>query len=124
MSCVFCDILENNQRIIYQNDYAFSIYDQYPVNPGHILIITKRHVADYFSLTMQEKQAIDEALSANKKILDEKLKPSAYNIGINNGKSAGQTVMHLHVHLIPRFDGDVKDPTGGVRGVIFEKQKY
>jgi diadenosine tetraphosphate (Ap4A) HIT family hydrolase len=88
------------------------------------LIITKRHVADYFSLTKLEKQAIDDALIANKQILDEKLKPSGYNIGINNGKSAGQTVMHLHVHLIPRFEGDVKDPTGGVRGVIFEKQKY
>lgn len=120
--CIFCEMDSN--RKIYENSYVFVILDGYPVSQGHSLIITKRHVSNYFDLTLDEKQAIDQALIHMKKQLDELYHPDGYNIGINNGEAAGQTVMHLHVHLIPRYVGDMPNPRGGVRGVIPGKQKY
>ncbi|QGT99781.1 HIT family hydrolase [Candidatus Syntrophocurvum alkaliphilum] len=119
-SCVFCDTEEK----FLENDLAFAIYDKYPVNPGHMLIIPKRHVADYFDTTIEERQAIDKLIMESRKLLDEKYKPDAYNIGINCGEDAGQTIFHVHVHLIPRYKGDLDNPTGGVRGVIPEKRIY
>ncbi|WP_420885511.1 HIT family protein [Candidatus Syntrophocurvum alkaliphilum] len=118
--CIFCEIKEK----VLENDLAFAIYDKYPVNPGHMLIIPKRHVADYFDTTIQERQAIDKLVMDCKNLLDEKYKPDAYNIGINCGEDAGQTIFHVHVHLIPRYKGDLDNPTGGVRGVIPEKRIY
>ena len=114
----------DSKRKIYENSYVFVILDGYPVSQGHSLIITKRHVSNYFDLTLDEKQAIDQALMHMKKELDELYHPDGYNIGINNGEAAGQTVMHLHVHLIPRNQGDMTNPRGGVRGVIPGKQTY
>ncbi|MFA7076163.1 MAG: HIT family protein [Candidatus Izemoplasmatales bacterium] len=124
MKCLFCDLQRVLEKIVYQNEYIYCIYDSFPVTKGHILIISKRHVENYFLLNKEELIAVNDALLACKKILDKEYKPTGYNIGVNNGKSAGQTIMHLHLHLIPRYDFDVDDPRGGVRGVIPEKQKY
>ncbi|RKD31255.1 HIT family protein [Thermohalobacter berrensis] len=122
MGCTFCNIESLN--IILENNLAFAIYDKYPVSKGHMLIITKRHIENYFQTKDEEKIAIMELLEECKRYLDKKYKPDGYNIGINCGKEAGQTIMHLHVHLIPRYKGDIDDPTGGVRGVIPSKRIY
>lgn len=120
MTCVFCTINE----IVLENNLAIAFYDKYPVNKGHLLIVPKRHIEQYFDLTVQERHAIDSLLFEGEKLLDEQYQPDGYNIGINCGEAAGQTIFHVHVHLIPRFRGDMEDPRGGVRGVIPEKQVY
>lgn len=115
MSCIFCSREELN--IIAENELCFAIYDKYPVNLGHVLIIPKRHYKSFFDATVEEVTAIYELIHKCKEILDEKYKPTGYNIGINVNESAGQTIMHLHVHLIPRYDNDVEDPRGGIRNL-------
>ena len=120
MSCPFCGLKES----VCENELTFAVYDKFPVSKGHMLIITKRHVADYFSTSKEEKLAIIDLVEKCKDILDKKFNPDGYNIGVNCGREAGQTVMHLHIHLIPRYRGDINDPTGGVRGVIPEKRVY
>ena len=120
MTCVFCNISE----VVLENELALAFFDKYPVNEGHLLIIPKRHVEQYFDLTAEERNAIDQLLFEGKKMLDEQSKPDGYNIGINCGEDAGQTIFHVHAHLIPRFKGDMEDPRGGVRGVIPEKRMY
>ena len=122
MDCPFCNIKQ--YQIVKENEFAYAIYDKYPVNKGHILVISKKHLRDYFSASKQEKEAVFSLMEECKKILDEKYNPDGYNIGLNCGIEAGQTIMHLHLHLIPRYDGDIDDPTGGVRGVIPEKRVY
>ena len=119
-SCQFCDI----DAAILSNELAYARYDNFPVSPGHILILPVRHVSDYFETTIEEKQAIFSLLNEAKNILDNDRSPDGYNIGINAGLVAGQTIMHAHIHLIPRFKNDVGDPRGGVRCVIPGKQKY
>ena len=99
-------------------------YDKYPVSPGHMLIIPNRHFDNYFEATREEKQEIIYLIDICKSILNNKFKPDGYNIGINCGEVAGQTIFHLHVHLIPRYKGVMEDPRGGVRGVIPEKRIY
>jgi len=94
------------------------------VSEGHTLIIPYRHVGNYFESSDEEKIEIIEMINNVKLMLDDKYSPDGYNIGINSGKAAGQTVMHLHVHVIPRYAGDVDDPRGGIRGVIPSKKKY
>lgn len=121
--CLFCNLPENLQ-IQAENDLAFAIFDGFPVNPGHVLVIPKRHVANYFDLTQEEVLAINSLLSEMKSVVDAKYHPDGYNIGVNVGEKAGQSVFHVHVHLIPRYTGDVENPRGGVRGVIPAKQKY
>ena len=118
--CPFCDVHEP----VISNRLAYVTYDSYPVSNGHLLIIPVRHVADYFDMTPAEQTAVMELVGQGKALLDQKLKPDGYNVGINSGSAAGQTVMHAHVHLIPRYRGDTDDPRGGVRAVIAEKQKY
>lgn len=120
MDCPFCSIKD----VIAENDLAFAIYDKYPVTPGHVLIIPKRHFDNFFEITEEEKQAVFDLLNQCKANLETKYKPDGYNIGINVGEAAGQTVWHLHVHLIPRYKGDIDNPRGGVRGVIPEKRIY
>jgi len=115
VSCIFCSREELN--IIAENELCFAIYDKYPVNLGHVLIIPKRHYKSFFDATIEEVTAIYELIHKCKEILDKKYKPTGYNIGININESAGQTIMHLHVHLIPRYDNDVEDPRGGVRNL-------
>ncbi|SHF13522.1 Diadenosine tetraphosphate (Ap4A) hydrolase [Seinonella peptonophila] len=118
--CIFC---KHTDKIL-ENNHAFAIFDQYPVSKGHILIIAKRHVADYFSLTIREKFAIEQLLDAAKEKLIDEYQPDGFNIGINCGQAAGQSVPHTHVHLIPRYVGDLENPLGGVRGVIPDKRLY
>ena len=106
------------------NALAFAIRDGFPVSPGHTLIVPRRLVATWFEATRGEQVALLDLVDVVKAQLDAELKPDGYNIGINAGAAAGQTVMHLHLHLIPRFAGDVPDPRGGVRHVIPGKGNY
>lgn len=119
-NCPFCD----TNKSILNNDLAYVRYDKYPVKPGHLLILPYRHVSDYFDLTDDEKAAIHNLLESAKTLLTDKHSPDGFNIGVNVGEAAGQTVWHVHMHLIPRHEGDMEDPRGGVRGVIPEKQRY
>jgi diadenosine tetraphosphate (Ap4A) HIT family hydrolase len=119
-SCPFCDRSDD----VMSNNLAYARYDKYPVTDGHILVVPHRHVGDYFELTIEEKLAIVELLEEVKCLLDREKNPDGYNIGINVGEAAGQTVMHAHIHLIPRYDGDMDNPRGGVRGVIPDRQNY
>jgi diadenosine tetraphosphate (Ap4A) HIT family hydrolase len=114
MACVFCKCLNEN-KLIAENDLAFAIYDNYPVNSGHVLVIPKRHFENFFDATPEETVALTSLIHDAKKILDIEYKPSGYNIGINAGADAGQTIFHLHIHLIPRYKGDVENPKGGIR---------
>jgi len=99
-------------------------YDIFPVSKGHTLIVSKRHMANYFDLTKGEVESMQQMLTRVKKILDVKFHPDGYNIGVNVNEAAGQSVLHVHMHLIPRYKGDVENPRDGVRGVIPEKQNY
>lgn len=125
-SCLFCDLQGNDRRrIIAENDLAYAIRDGFPVTAGHTLLIPKRHVQDYFGLTKIEAGAINELMTQQRDLLmiDD---PSVegFNIGMNCGEVAGQTVFHCHVHLIPRRRCDVENPRGGVRHVISGKGFY
>lgn len=120
MDCIFCEPIEK----ILENNHAFAIFDKNPVTPGHLLIISKRHVSDYFALTIREKFAIEQLLDEGKQHLIDQYQPDGFNIGINCGQAAGQAIFHAHVHLIPRYKGDLDNPLGGVRGVIPEKRLY
>jgi diadenosine tetraphosphate (Ap4A) HIT family hydrolase len=110
--------------VIFENATAISIRDGYPVSPGHTLLIPKRHTGSFFELSPPERSDLLALLDRAKLVLDKEFQPQGYNIGINDGAAAGQTVPHLHVHLIPRYDGDMPDPRGGVRWVIPDKAKY
>ena len=101
-----------------ETEVAVAIPDAYPVSPGHTLIVPRRHVADLFSLTDQEQSELWSLLLPVKRLLDDGYHPAGYNIGVNAGQAAGQTVAHVHVHVIPRYEGDVPDPRGGVRWVL------
>jgi diadenosine tetraphosphate (Ap4A) HIT family hydrolase len=121
--CVFCGGIEKD-RVLFETRKWIAIYDKYPVSKGHVLLIPKEHYETFFDLPEQLTNSIQYWIKHIKNILDDKYHPSGYNIGVNCGKSAGQTVMHCHIHIIPRYDGDDEDPRGGVRGVIPSKQKY
>lgn len=121
-NCPFCNI--SKERIIYESEIIIAFFDAFPVSMGHTLIIPKRHVASYFDLSEDEKVAIWSSIDICKHILDERFSPDGYNIGINVGEDAGQSIKHVHLHLIPRYHGDVPNPRGGVRGVIPSKQNY
>jgi len=114
--CPFCTVPA--ERVIVANDLAFAIEDAFPVSTGHALIVSRRHVESFFDLNMDEIAAIVSLLHRVKARLEERDRPGGYNVGINIGPDAGQTVMHVHVHLIPRHAGDVAEPKGGVRNVI------
>ena len=121
--CVFCEL--PSDRILCANEHFLVVEDIYPVTDHHCLIISKRHVQSYFDLSQEEKISLIEALELAKDYVDKKDKSiTGYNVGINVGRDAGQTVMHFHQHLIPRRVNDTEDPAGGVRGVIRGKQKY
>ncbi len=120
--CLFCHLPDS--RIIDSSSLAWVIRDAYPVSPGHTLIIPKRHIGSFFEASNDERQELLSLLDqARQKLIDE-FSPAAFNIGINDGAAAGQTIAHLHVHLIPRFTNDQIDPRGGVRWIIPEKAKY
>jgi len=122
MSCPFCNI--SADEIVLKNDLCFARYDKYPVNNGHLLLISYRHFSTYFNATHEEKLALIDLIDKAKKFLSENFTPDGFNIGINSGEPAGQTVMHFHCHVIPRYKGDVENPRGGVRGVIPDKMDY
>lgn len=121
-TCLFCTLPQ--ERIIESNDSGVVIRDDYPVSSGHTLIIPRRHYGSFFELTGDERNDLMQLLDKAKRVIDTELKPDGYNIGINDGPAAGQTVLHLHIHLIPRYIGDSKDPRGGVRWVISERADY
>ena len=122
--CVFCQA-ENSSRVVAEEELAFVIEDRFPVTEGHRLVIPRRHVADYFELHQSERNALDRLLLGQRDAAKaEDPSVSGFNVGINIGADAGQTVFHVHLHLIPRRHGDTEDPRGGVRGVIPGKQKY
>jgi len=124
--CPFCNIGEriNKERILYEDSTWIAILDGYPVTDGHTLLIPKRHCATYFDLNDKESSSLFNVIKTIKDILEEKYNPQGFNIGVNCGEVSGQTIMHCHVHIIPRYDGDVENPRGGVRGVIPNKQSY
>ena len=115
-NCVFCN--REGFDIVAENELAIAFLDSCPVSEGHTLVIPKRHVETYFDATPEEHGAISVLVKAVKEMLDDKLSPDGYNIGANVGPAAGQTVFHFHMHIIPRYRGDVEDPRGGVRKVI------
>jgi diadenosine tetraphosphate (Ap4A) HIT family hydrolase len=123
LDCPFCNP-EIERKIIVESATAYSIYDKFPVNVGHALIIPKKHIADYFQLTFKEQSACWFMLNTVKNIIAKEYKPTGYNVGININVSGGQTVSHVHIHIIPRYDGDVSNPVGGVRNVIPLKGDY
>jgi diadenosine tetraphosphate (Ap4A) HIT family hydrolase len=111
-------------RILFKNDYFFIIKDGFPVSPGHVLIISNQVRQDFFELTTDEKGNLMLVIEEAKRLIEMEYKPDGYNIGMNCGETAGQTVFHFHCHLIPRYKGDMDNPRGGVRGVIPSKQQY
>lgn len=123
LDCPFCNP-EQDRELIVESATAFSMYDKFPVNDGHALIIPKKHCFNYFDLTFKEQAACLFMLNTVKQIVYEKFKPDGFNIGINVNEAAGQTISHVHIHLIPRYNGDVEEPRGGVRGVIPSKKDY
>ncbi len=122
VKCPFCNPVSDD--IVVKNDFIYARWDRYPVSNGHLLVIPFRHVADYFSLTVEEKQELLTLIDECKEVIEKNFRPAGYNIGFNIGKAAGQTVMHCHCHMIPRYVGDVKEPRGGVRGVVPGKRGY
>ena len=121
--CIFCDKIKEDNTLFETFEWI-ALFDEYPVSKGHTLLIPKEHFETYFDLPDKYLKSIDTTIKQTKKILDEKFHPDWYNIGFNCGETAGQTIMHFHIHIIPRYKGDVKNPRGGIRGVIPNKQNY
>ena len=122
-NCPFCKA-ELERDIIASSSLSVAFFDGFPVSPGHALIIPKRHVASFFDLSKEEQRDLLNLADRVKRIVEERYHPDGYNIGINVGEAAGQSIFHVHMHLIPRYQGDVPNPRGGVRGVIPAKQNY
>jgi diadenosine tetraphosphate (Ap4A) HIT family hydrolase len=120
--CPFCSPPED--EIIVRHELCYARYDRYPVSPGHMLCIPFRHVADWFSLTDDERIALLRLVDACWAIIDARFHPDGYNIGVNVGTAAGQSVPHAHIHVIPRCEGDVEDARGGIRSVIPHRRDY
>jgi diadenosine tetraphosphate (Ap4A) HIT family hydrolase len=120
--CPFCTL--SAERIVLANELAAVNRDAFPISPGHTLIIPKRHVGSFFDVTTEEREAMLALLDSAKLGLDKAFHPDGYNVGINDGAAAGQTVPHVHLHLIPRYAGDSEDARGGVRWIFPKKAKY
>lgn len=121
-ACPFCPPEE--RRVFFRSDLVLGLWDGYPVSPGHALLVTRRHVASWFEATADEQQALTAAIAEAKREIEKTHRPAGYNVGFNAGDAAGQTVFHLHLHVIPRYPGDTPEPRGGVRGVIAGKAGY
>ncbi len=119
--CLFC---KDPRGVSMQHELAFSARDSYPASPGHTLVIPRRHVASFFDLTAEEVAACMDLIKEEKKQIDTEFSPDGYNVGVNVGPAAGQSVFHVHIHLIPRYKGDAENPQGGVRHVIPGKGHY
>lgn len=122
VACPFCTISE--ERIELSSLHSMVIRDGFPISPGHTLIIPRRHIGSFFDLSEIERDAMFVLIEEAKRQLDREFKPDGYNIGINDGAAAGQTISHLHIHLIPRYQGDREDPRGGIRWIIPDKADY
>jgi len=120
--CIFCE--KPMDERLFTSRRAFACLDRHPVAPGHILVIPARHEASWFELNRREQQEMLEVLDQAREYLDARYSPDGYTIGVNEGAAAGQTVFHVHLHLIPRYVNDVEDPRGGIRGVLPGKQRY
>ena len=121
-TCPFCTLPAD--RILFSTPLALALRDAYPISPGHTLIIPRRHIASFFELAADERADLLTLLDQARARLDAEFHPDAYNIGINDGPAAGQTIGHLHIHLIPRYAGDQPDPRGGVRWIFPDKADY
>lgn len=121
--CRFC-VSKPDRRLIVEGRYGFAAYDRHPASEGHFLVIPYRHFASYFDIENEELVDLWGLVARAKAIVHERYHPDGYNIGINVGKWAGQSISHLHIHVIPRYKGDVENPKGGVRGVIPHKKLY
>jgi len=121
-TCPFCNLPQ--ERILLETDTALAFFDGFPISEGHTLVIPKRHVADLFDLPDEELRAIWLLVANMRTSLKDKFHPDGFNVGLNEGEAAGQTIGHAHVHIIPRRKGDVPDPKGGIRWVIPAKAKY
>jgi len=122
VKCPFCNPLPED--IVAKNDICYARWDLYPVSRGHLLVIPFRHTLDFFSMTPKEKGALISLIDTCKDVIETEFSPAGYNIGFNVGLAGGQTVMHCHCHVIPRYVGDVPDPRGGIRGVVPGKRGY
>lgn len=122
MECPFCTL--SPSRMLARSPTAVAFRDAYPISPGHTLIVPLRHVGSFFALRSDEQSEILALLNQTKRQLDEEFHPDAYNIGVNDGVAAGQTIAHVHIHLIPRYGGDCADPRGGVRWIVPGKADY
>ena len=118
--CPFC----HPDGAMLEGELAYALYDRFPVTPGHVLLVTRRHVADWFATSSEERRALCELAEQARELLIRQWQPDGFNLGVNIGAAAGQTIAHVHVHLIPRYHGDVANPRGGVRGVIPARQNY
>ena len=123
--CLFCELPADKFVVVDENELCLALTDSYPVTEGHCLIIPRRHAATYFDMNTAEVEAATQLLHRSReRIQQQDAKVSGYNIGMNSGKSAGQSVFHAHIHLIPRRDGDQENPQGGVRKIFPEKAQY
>ena len=122
LSCPFCHV--RKEDVVLRNDLCFALWDRHPASKGHVLIIPFRHLPSYFDTTHNEKLALIGMIEKCRMLTEKQFQPDGYNIGVNIGESAGQTIMHLHIHMIPRYLGDIADPRGGVRGAIPDKRIY
>jgi len=120
--CPFCKPFVD--EIVARNDLCYARWDRYPVSKGHLLLMPFRHTPDFFSMTEKEKKALIALIGECREIIVENFKPDGYNIGMNIGAAAGQTILHCHCHMIPRYTGDVKRPKGGIRGIVPGKRGY
>ena len=121
--CRFC-LSKPGRRNMIWGKYGFAAWDRHPASPGHFLVVPYRHFSDYFDITDEEREEMWQLVAEGKKMADEEYQPDGYNIGINVGRWAGQSIPHLHIHVIPRYKGDVENPKGGVRGVIPHNKLY
>lgn len=119
--CLFC---KDPRGVSIQHELAYSARDSYPASLGHTVVIPRRHVSSFFDLTPEEVAACMGLIKEEKKLIDEEFNPDGYNIGVNVGPAAGQSIFHVHIHIIPRYKGDVENPQGGVRHVIPKKAYY
>lgn len=120
--CPFCSL--GDRELLASNASGVGIFDNYPISPGHTLIIPWRHIGSFFELSKTERDGLFDLIELAKAKLDAQFAPDSYNIGINDGPAAGQTIGHCHIHLIPRYQGDTPDPRGGVRWIIPDKADY
>ncbi|NMB48665.1 HIT family protein [Candidatus Kuenenbacteria bacterium] len=124
-SCLFCD-KENKEKhkIILENDLFYARWDNFPVSNGHAEVVSKKHIVSFFELNNEEVLQMYDLIIKVKEIITDKFKQDGFNIGLNEGLAAGRTIHHLHIHIIPRYEGDVKNPRGGIRNIIPGKGNY